>query len=137
METDKIKHEGIITGITDETISVTIIAQSACNECHSKGVCNVSGSTEKIIEVKNQTREGHKPGEHVVVTMQRRMGITAVLFAYFVPFFLLMLTLIISVRTTGNELISGLCAIGILVPYFFGLYFIRGRLKSAFEFKIE
>lgn len=137
MKTDIIKHEGFIKNITPKTIFVSIVAQSACHSCDAKGFCNVSGNGEKIIEVKNPPASEHKTGDHVIVTMQKKMGTKAVLWGYFIPFFVMLATLIISFGITNSEGFSGLLAIFALVPYYFGLYFFRNRLSSSFEFNIE
>jgi len=137
MPTEKITHQGIIAEITSETISVVIIAQSACDACHSKGFCSVAGENEKIIEVKNTHQNEHIKGDSVVISMSPKMGVKAVLWGYFFPFIIMLATLIITVKITGNEGASGLAAIAILVPYYFVLYFLRSKLKSAFSFKIE
>ncbi len=137
MPTEKITHQGIIKEITPETISVAIIAQSACSACHSKGFCSVAGENEKIIEVKNSHQNEHKKGDSVFVSMSPKMGVKAVLWGYFYPFILMLATLIISATVTGNEGTSGLAAIAVLVPYYFVLYFFRDKLKSAFSFKIQ
>lgn len=137
MQAEKISHRGIIKTITPETISVSIIAQTACDACHSKGLCSVSGEKEKIIEVKNTAQNEHKQGEAVLVTMSPKMGVKAVLWGYFVPFFIMLATLIIAVKATDNEGFSGLLAIAVLLPYYVVLYLLRKNLQSVFEFKIE
>ncbi len=137
MNTDKIIHEGIITGISHDTILVSIIAQSACNACNAKGFCNVSGEGEKIIEVKKSPENEHKQGDRVLVTMQRSMGFKAVLFGYFFPFVLMMSTLIITQQITENEAFAGLAAIMVLIPYYSILYIFRQKIKTVFEFNIE
>jgi len=137
MQADKISHRGIIIAVTPETISVAIIAQSACEACHSKGLCSVAGEKEKIIEVKNTFQSEHKPGDAVFVTMSPKMGVKAVLWGYFVPFFIMLATLIFAVKATDNEGFSGLLAIAVLLPYYVVLYLLRRKLQSVFEFKIE
>jgi sigma-E factor negative regulatory protein RseC len=137
MQAEKISHHGIIKAVTPETISVAIIAQSACEACHSKGLCSVAGEKEKIIEVKNTATNEHKPGEAVFVTMSPKMGVKAVLWGYFVPFFIMLATLIIAVKATDNEGFSGLLAIAVLLPYYVILYLLRRKLQTVFEFKIE
>lgn len=137
MSNEKIKHEGFISGITPETIFVNIISKSACNSCDTKGFCSVSGNEEKIVEVNNTLKNELKTGDHVTVSMHRKMGVQAVLWAYFFPFFFMLATLIIVFGLTKNEGISGLAALLVLVPYYFGLYLFRNKMKSSFEFKIE
>jgi positive regulator of sigma E activity len=137
METQIIKHEGLIKKITPDTIFVSVIAQSACEACHAKGFCSAGNADEKIIEVKNLTTNELKIGQHVMVTMDQKMGTKAVLWSYFFPFLIVILTLLIMTRITHHEGLSGLTALLVLVPYYFGLFFFGKKLKSDFEFKIE
>lgn len=137
MQDDHVRHRGVITEINNDWIKVSIVAQSACASCHAKGFCGVSEMVEKVVEVKNSGRYDQKVGDFVNVTMQRKQGTKAVFYGYFLPFLLLMATLIISLEMVGNEGIAGLIALGILVPYYLGLYFLRDRIRQGFEFHLE
>lgn len=134
---DLIKHEGVITEITRENIRVSIVAQSACASCHAKGFCGASEMQEKVIDIKNTGDFNQKTGDFVTVTMQRKLGNKAVLYGYFLPFVLLMITLVASLSFFDNEGIAGLAALAVLVPYYFVLYTLKDRLKAGFEFHIE
>nr|NQU94103.1 SoxR reducing system RseC family protein [Bacteroidota bacterium] len=137
MSDDQIMHSGIITEINRDSILVSIIAESACAACHAKGFCSVADQKEKIVEVNRDHKTDHKIGERVSVTMQRAMGMKAVLYGYFIPFVILMITLIVSIKVTGKEGVSGLISLLVLIPYFFALYMLRDKLKRNFVFKIS
>lgn len=137
MQDDVIKHTGIISEINKDLIKVSIIAQSACSACHAKGVCSVSDMQEKFIDVKNNGNFDQKVGDFVTVSMKQKLGLKAVLFGYFIPFVLLMITLIIALGYFENEGIAGLTALGILAPYYLFLYLLKDRLRESFEFQIE
>ena len=134
---DQISHSGIIREITNSTISVSIISESACAACHAKGFCNVSDMKEKTIEVRNTGDNDHKVGECVNLVMQRSMGLKAVFYGYVLPFLIMMATLLVTMGATDNEGLSGLFALLILAPYYFSLYLLRAKLKSKFEFRIR
>ena len=137
MKEDNIRHRGIISEIDHDTIHVTILAESACASCHAKGYCGVADQKEKVIEVKRNRNSNHQIGDYVSVMMQRSLGLKAVLYGYFLPFIILLLTLIVSLEQTGNEGMSGLIAILVLVPYYITLYFLRDKLKNKFVFKLD
>lgn len=137
MADDLVKHQGVISEITQETIKVSIIAQSACASCHAKGFCSAADMQEKIIEVKNPGNFFQKTGDFVTITMKRKLGYKAVLYGYFLPFVLLMLTLIGALNYFHEEGLAGLASLAVLAPYYFILYLLRDKLKQNFEFQIE
>jgi len=134
---EQISHTGVIRNISRDTIYVAIISESACASCHAKGYCGVSDTKEKIIEVRNTPELNHKVGECVNLVMQRSMGLKAVFYGYFLPFIILMLTLLGTLNATDNEGLAGLMALLVLLPYYLALYMLREKLKSKFEFKID
>jgi len=136
MQNDIVRHKGIISEISDDVIKVNIIAESACASCHAKGYCGVADMKEKVIEVRNQPGNEQMKGDFVNVTMKKKQGIKAVIYGYFLPFLILLATLIIA-TSVMNEGIAGLVAISVLIPYYTGLYFLRHRIKNDFEFQIE
>ncbi len=137
MAEELVKHKGIISDIDRENIRVSIIAQSACASCHAKGFCSAADMQEKFIDVKNNGNIDKKPGDFVTITMRRKLGNRAVFFGYFLPFVLLMLTLVSTLSYFDDEGIAGLASLAILVPYYFVLYLLRDKLKEGFEFHIE
>jgi sigma-E factor negative regulatory protein RseC len=137
MDENLIKHRGVISEINSQSILVNIIAESACAACHAKGVCGVADMKEKIIEVKNSGKIDQKVGDFVVVTMNRNLGIQAVVYGYFIPFILLMITLIVSLSYMDSQGMAGILSLLILAPYYLVLYFFRHKLKNRFDFQIE
>ena len=88
------EQKGIIESINNNRITVRIDRGSACGHCSAQGLCNLAESTERIIEVNNSTQL-FSTGEWVQVTMSRSMGNKAILMGYFIPFLLLISTLLI------------------------------------------
>ncbi|MPQ46069.1 hypothetical protein GCQ56_03520 [Marinifilum sp. N1E240] len=132
----QIDHEGTILEIEDGKITVGIVNMSACAGCHAKGACTMSDMKEKSIDVIDYTNR-FTIGEKVKLTYQESLGWFALFLAYVLPFVLVLLTLFISTVITNNELISGLLALAILLPYYIILSFFKGRLKKTFSFTIE
>jgi len=137
MQNDLIKHQGIISEINTETIKVSIVAQSACASCHAKGFCSAADMQEKIIDVRNTGKINQKVGDFVTIVMQQKLGIRAVLYGYFLPFVLLMITLVAALSYFDNEGIAGLASLAVLIPYYLALFMLRDKLKKQFEFYIE
>ncbi len=131
----QIDHVGTITDIKDEKIRVSILNVSACTGCHAKSACSMSDMKEKEIDIIDYSGS-FKLNEEVKVVYQESLGWLALFLAYIIPFVLVVITLAIATAFT-NELISGLLALGILLPYYSILYFFKDRLKKTFSFTIH
>lgn len=134
---EMIGHTGVISRMDDKYYFVSIIPQTACSGCYSKGICGVTGLNDKIITIPKKPSEEFKIGDQVTVMMKKSLGTKAVFLGYLLPFALLLLTLMLSYSFSKNEGIAGLSAIVVLVPYFFVLHLMRDRLKSTFNFSIR
>lgn len=130
-----IEHIGTIKNITPERVDVIIVQKSACSGCHLKSACSASDMSEKIIEVPNDGTN-RSVGDEVTVVGTSRMGWEAVAYAFFIPFVIMMITLIAGLQMM-DELSAGLIALGILMPYYLVLYLFRNKLKRKFVFYIK
>jgi len=131
-----IEHSGIIQKIDDNSIHVIIIQESACSECHARGVCTAADKEHKMIEVENN----HclfQVGDHVVLSGKLSVGLNAVLLAFIFPFMLILAALIILNSVGMNESISGGISLAILIPYYGILSSFNKKLKSKFKFEIK
>jgi sigma-E factor negative regulatory protein RseC len=133
---DLITHNGVITGHKTGTIYVSIIAESACSACHAKGVCGMSEVQEKVVEINDTGHTELAIGTPVTVAMKRTSGLKAVFYGYVLPFVLLLTTLFVAMGYFEDEGKAGLLALAILLPYYLGLYMLRDKMKSGFEFLI-
>jgi positive regulator of sigma E activity len=131
-----IKHKGFVKRVTNNSLIVSIVNQSACSTCHANGACSVADFQEKEIEIPYLNPK-QQPGKEVTVLFRESAGFTALFYGYILPFILVMFTLIIVFETTGNEAWAGLIALGILGPYYITLYFFRHYLKKVFKFELE
>ncbi|MUP37497.1 hypothetical protein GNY23_06680 [Labilibaculum sp. 44] len=132
----KIDHEGTILEIEDGKITVGIVNISACAGCHAKSACTMSDMKDKSIDVIDYSNK-FKVGEKVILSYRESLGWLAMFLAYVLPFVLVILTLIIATAITNNELISGISALAILLPYYIVLSFYKGHFKKTFSFTIE
>jgi sigma-E factor negative regulatory protein RseC len=130
------EQKGIIESINDHRITVRIDRGSACGHCSAQGLCNMAGSTERIIDVENSSQL-FSVGEWVQVTMSRNMGNKAILLGYFIPFILFLSTLLILSSFGFSDLITGLVSLLILIPYYLIIYIFREKLRRTFSFSIH
>ena len=131
-----IQHEGIVEKTIGNQVFVKLMVQSACESCHSKSGCSVSGQKDKTVVVTTPEAGNYKPNEGVIVSMKGNVGITAVILSYVVPLFLLLLTLTIASNWL-SEWLSGIIAVAILVPYYLMLMLFRKKFEKSFSFWIE
>ncbi len=131
-----IEHKGQIDSIEDNKIKVHFLNISACANCHAKGVCTASDMEKKEVEVFD-TSGKFREGEEVNILLKQSLGFRALLFGYVVPFFLVLITLFTLNEFAKNEVIIGVGALGILVPYYLVLNFLKDHFKKAFTFTIE
>ncbi len=129
-----VKHEGVVSKITNNVVTVSLTGNINCEACHAKGACGAAEAGPKEIEVYNST-ESLKLNERVEVLLRKDLGLKAVFWAYVFPFILLTSVLIIS-SSLYKEWIAGLLSIAILVPYYFTLYILRNSFKKAFKVSI-
>ncbi|MDD4190127.1 MAG: SoxR reducing system RseC family protein [Mangrovibacterium sp.] len=131
-----VTHKGIVKEFSKTGVIVRIVTESACAGCHAKGMCSTVDLAEKEVEV-GHDRENVQIGQQVLVTGTSSQGFKALSVAYLLPFLLVMTMLVISTNLTGNEALSGLVSIGVLIPYYFMVYLFRNRLKRSFRFQIQ
>lgn len=98
-----IKHLGIVENINGSRLKVKIVQSSACSACSVKGHCSASETKEKIIDVYNKNNVPCQVGERVMIVGTTSMGMKAVLLAFVLPFIVLLLALIISLKLTGGD----------------------------------
>lgn len=131
-----IEHKGIIQSIENGLIKVNILAQSACASCHAKGGCSMSDVQDKIIDIYDNNTN-YEIGENVNVVLEQKLGFKALFLSYILPFLIVLIALIVLSFATQNEALAGLVSLGLLVPYYVGIYFQKDKLKKSFSFKIE
>ncbi len=134
--TKNIEHTGIVQDITDTVIYVKILSQSACAACHAKTICGMSEMKEKLIEVE-RVNQNIQIGDEVTVLLKESLGFKALFLGYLAPFIILFVILIALISYTANELLSGLCALSSLVPYYIILFLFKSKIRKEFKFIIK
>ncbi|MBQ8061560.1 MAG: SoxR reducing system RseC family protein [Bacteroidales bacterium] len=132
-----ISHKGRVVSVDQGKINVEIVSESACAACHAAGLCGMSESRKKIVEVPAPRGREFAVGQEVEVCLAPKTGLKAVLLSYVLPVMIL-LFLILSLPLIGlGELAGGLVAIGGVAVYYLILYFCKGRLAEGYEFFIR
>jgi sigma-E factor negative regulatory protein RseC len=134
---NKISHSGIIDNIEGNCIKVRIVQTSACASCKVASHCNASESKEKMIDVFCDSVAEYKIGQQVTVSTSGQVAAKALLWAFGVPFVLLMVVLVLVLLLTGNEGWAALGALVALVPYYIILWLLRDKMREQLAFRIE
>ena len=132
-----VKHCGDVIRIEGNSVFVRMTVNSACSACHAKGVCGVSESTEKIVEVETASAADFNIGESVeVALLSDSMGAKSVVLAYVVPFLVLTLMLVGSLMMGAGEGVAALSALGGVAIYYVVLHLLRDKVKNKIKFII-
>lgn len=133
---DIIEHQALVRSVSGNSAQVEILVRSACSACHAKMLCNASDESRRIIDVTLTPEDHIEVGQTVQVYGSKSWGIKAVLLAYVMPIILMLAVLIVSKPLMIPDEIAGILAIGILIPYFLLLYFLRNQMGRRIVFKI-
>ncbi len=135
---DIIQHQGTVESIDGAHIRVKIVQTSACASCLAHKYCNSSESKEKIVDIYTKDASDYRVGQMVNVYGTTSMGMRAVLWAFGIPFVVLVVVLYCCiVFTGGNEPLSALISIGTLAIYYLILYIYRGKMQKKFVFTLS
>lgn len=129
-----VKHEGVVSKIHNNVVTVSLKGNINCEACHAKGACGASEAREKEVEVL-QTADPVKLNETVEVILSKNLGLKAVFWAYVFPFILLIGVLLIA-SSFYAEWIAGILSLAILIPYYLALYVLKSTFKKAFKVSI-
>jgi sigma-E factor negative regulatory protein RseC len=116
---------------------VRIVQTSACAACKVASYCNAAESKEKIIDVFCNSVAEYSVGQQVVVSTSGQVAAKALLWAFGVPFVLLMTVLVLVLLLTGNEGWAALSALVALIPYYIILWLFRDKMREQLAFQIE
>lgn len=135
MSGKEITHEGIIQEVRDNHVIVSFISQPACNSCNIKNSCSLAGREGKSLEVPS-TGKLYQTGEKVLVVLSQSHGFKAVFMGYILPFLIVLISLVILLKLTNNEALSGLLSISSLIIYYLILWFLRRQINESFKFRL-
>ena len=133
----RITHSGVVDSVEDGCVHVRIVQTSACAACKVASYCNASESKEKLIDVFCDSVAEYKIGQQVIVSTSGQVAAKALLWAFGVPFVLLMVVLVLVLLLTGNEGWAALGALVALVPYYIILWLLRDKMREQLAFRIE
>lgn len=136
MENKTIEHEGVVTRVEEDGVSVTIVSRSACAACHAKGMCGVSEMKNKEIRTEVPAFPV-KTGDRVRVVAGTRNAMLSVMMAYVVPSVVLLGSVAGLLLAGAGELAAACGALVVTAVYFLILYQFRGFFSKRIRFEIK
>ena len=79
----------------------------------------------------------YQVGDRVIVFGELSMGMMAVLWAFIIPFCILVISLFVFMAIWSDELLSALCSLALLIPYYYILWLNKTRMGKKFSFSIR
>ena len=134
---DTINKNGIVKNINENELKIEILSCSACSSCMVKNYRTGFETKQKEIIIKNNNIDNFQIGDEVLVSIDEYQAFKSILLAYVIPLILMVLTVVGLLNYKNDEILAGICGIIILIPYYFGLFLTKNKLKSGFEFKIS
>jgi sigma-E factor negative regulatory protein RseC len=132
-----LEHKGIVRETDDRLVEVEFIAESACAGCKAKGLCGVDDGNKRFVTVYDPLAKYYSVGEEVMVGVSEVMGMKAATYAYIIPFFILLGTLLLTLHIGWSETAAGLTSLGVMSLWYVGLYLFRHRIEKEIVFKIR
>ena len=91
--------------VAEGCVKVRILQTSACAACKVASHCNASDKKEKIVEVFCDDAASYQKGQEVRVTASKQVAANALLLGFGLPFLLLMLILIVTLKLSGMRVL--------------------------------
>ncbi len=130
-----VEHRGVVSAVGEKLVEVEFSVDGACAGCKAKALCGQDEGG-RFVSVWEPLAEYYKVGEEVMLGVEETMGIRAAVWAYMVPFFILLGTLLVTLRFLP-ELYGGLIALGSMCLYYVVLFFFRKRIEKEIVFKVR
>ena len=123
--------------MTPDFTTVEILVNSACSECHAKGLCGMSETQEKVISLPTDPYASYNVGDEVVLCTKMSMGMKAVWISYVIPLIILMILILSLSAVFDSEVVTGLASVGGVAVYYLMIWLLRDRLNNEFVFFIK
>ena len=132
-----LEHKGVVSEVGEKMVEVEFVTESACSECKAKGLCGVEEGDKRFVTVWEPNAQYYAVGEEVMIGVSEVMGMKAAVYAYIIPFFILLGGLLLTTSLGWGEVAAGLSSLGLMCLYYVGLWLMRGRIEKEIVFKIR
>jgi sigma-E factor negative regulatory protein RseC len=101
------------------------------------GYCNAAEAKEKIVDVFQTKGSSLKVGDAVTVSASGDVAARALLWAFGLPFLLMVTVLVLVLWQTHDEGVAAISGLLSLIPYYGLLFLLRHRMRRKMAFVIE
>lgn len=134
---ENITRCGIVTAVNPGSVTVTFIRNEACSGCAAKNACGLSGGRPLSVEVKTDTPQNYRTGQNVTLEISVENALTAALWAYVLPLFLMLSVLAAFLTFGSSETAAATATLAVLPFYYVLLYLFRRRFKPQIKIKLR
>jgi sigma-E factor negative regulatory protein RseC len=127
-------HSGTVSRVSGESVFVSLDKNVHCEGCRIKSACGISDSSDKEVEMISPNESFHI-NESVQVLIKKDLGLKAVVWAYVLPFIIMIAVLTIASQFVA-EWFAGLLALSVLVPYYSVLYYMNSFFRKKFRISV-
>jgi sigma-E factor negative regulatory protein RseC len=132
-----LEHTGVVSEVGEKMVEVEFITESACGDCKARGLCGVDEGDRRFVTVWEPLAEYFTVGERVMIGVSEVMGMKAAVYAYIIPFFILLGSLLLTTSLGWSEVAAGLSSLGVMCLYYVVLWTLRHRIEKEIVFKIR
>jgi len=133
---NEVRHEGVVTGISAQTLEVTIESHSACSACHAQDACSMADMKKKVITAKRPEGD-FCLGDRVTVYASLRNALYSVVIAYVMPSILIIAGIFFLEKSGNDELTAAVGSLLLLIFYFIMLYLFRNKISKKIRFTVQ
>ena len=133
----QINHLAKVVSVSTSSLKLEISRHSACHNCEAQNGCSIRECQNRIINVPTIRAKQFSIGEEVVVSISQNSGYWALFFCYVLPLIIMLISLFTTYHLTQNEIKSGISAIIILIPYYFGLFLSNKYIAPKFQIRVS
>lgn len=130
-----VSHDGIISKIEGNKVTVQFVQQSACAGCHAKMLCT-AGDTKQRSIVADSYGVSYSIGEQVTVEVTNQLAWTAMFYAFGLPALLALVVLFPAIDLCG-EMLACAVELAALAIYYVVLYLFRAKLERKVVFVLQ
>ena len=132
----EIKHQGIITAIDDNRLSIKIRPGEACASCAIKDACG-QNAQEKIVTAECKNPQDYQIGQEVETIITGRQLSEAAFFGYILPLVITLAVLFGVLAFTSDETCAAVAAL-LSVPVYYGiLRYFGAKLHNMLKIKVQ
>jgi len=133
-----LEHRGVVSAVGEKVVEVEFTTETACEGCKARALCGVDEGNRRFVTVYEPLSQYFVVGEEVMIGISEVMGMRAAVYAYIVPFFILLGGLLLTLSVLGwGEVAAGLSSLGAMCLYYVGLWVMRRKIEKDIVFKIR